>query len=182
MSNQIDEVIGDESPLWLREFETGLAPGWQEDNRLLYAECKGCGRAVYASNEPGTLEWKHYALAEFHKPEIPVPCFTPEPRFETVIGEQRQKPEEPDGIFQKRMDKQPESAQMLLFMMSAQDRFLFGKMVERLHKKKAFTEGEASLVKRMLLSLKSDYVMNEGGDEEVQDAKPNPEGVPEGDK
>lgn len=168
------KTIEDETPLWIQEFDSGLPEDWREDDLFLYAECKVCTRAVWASNDPGVLEWKHYAPPQFHKPEFPIPCFTPDPKPDTVIGEQRKQPEEPKGIFQQKVDKQPESAEMLLFMFSAQDRFLFGKLVER--NLKNFTEGEKSLCRRMLLSLKSDYVMNEGTE------VPNPEGVPEEDK
>lgn len=174
----MNRKIEDEAPLWFREFDTGLAPGWREDDRLLYAECLQCTRAVWRSSRQDSVEWTHYNPPQFHKPEYPVPCFTPEPRPDTVIGEVKKQPE-PDSIFQKKMDKPPESAEMLLFMMSAQDRFLFGALAERL--RKFFTPGEFSLVQRMLLSLKSEYVLNMEVPEVSDDTPfvPDPSGTTE---
>lgn len=166
--------LEDGKPLWLQEFDTGLAEGWREDDRLLYAECTHCTRAVWSPNDGEKLAWVHYNPPEFHLPQYPRPCFTPDPKPETVIGEVKKKQEEPENIFTKKMDAPPKSAEMLLFMMSTQDRFLFGEMFKRL--KKTMTPGEISLCHRMLISMKAHHVINEGMEEDMG-KKNDPEGV-----
>jgi hypothetical protein len=81
------------------------------------------------------------------------------------------------------MDKPPESAEMLLFMMSAQDRFLFAELVKSFQKH--MTPGEKSLCQRMLLSMKSDFIISEETEEKESAVSedspfvPDPEGTRE---
>lgn len=172
----MSKITEEEAPLWIQEFDTGLAEGWREDDRLLYAQCTVCTRAIYSPNNGEALKWVHYNPPQFHKPEFPAPCFTPEPQQGTVTGEVRKKPEEPENIFTKKMDKPPVSSEMMLFMMSAQDRFLFGEMFKRI--KNGLTPGEVSLFHRMLIAMKANHIINEAGEgENDMGRKDDPEGT-----
>lgn len=154
----MDEIT--EPPTWQQAFTAGLGDDWREDPNMHYSQCANCDRPVWAGREDFKVgPWSHYPMPQFTYAKMQ--CHDPAPVVDAIIG--RPVLEKPEGIFQKK-DVRPESDQMMLFMLSERDRSLFGVMVKRLHKKRVFTEGEQALLKRMRISMNSNYVMNDGGE------------------
>jgi hypothetical protein len=165
--NQTAEELMDEitePPTWQQAFTAGLGDDWREDPHMHYSQCVNCDRPVWAGRGDFKVgPWSHYPAPQFEDTYVKAQCHDPAPVVDAIIG--RPILEKPQGIFQKK-DVRPESDEMILFMLSARDRSLFGAMVERLNKKGVLTEGEKALAKRMLIAMKSDYVMNEESGEE----------------
>lgn len=155
----IEEEIT-EPPIWQQAFTAGIGDDWREDPHMHYSQCVNCDRPVWAGREDFAVgPWAHYPAPQFEDSYVKAQCHSPAPVVDAIIG--RPILEKPEGIFQK-PDVRPESDETILFMLTARDRSLFGAMIERLNaNKNTFTDGEKALIKRMLLAMKSNYVMNE---------------------